>query len=138
MQLVKDARQVGGGQLTLAVQRALVEHALSCDELRAAPMAITYQRRVLQALVQAAEEDGCEPADPLVELFTRAQLVCVPLVTADCTEDVILGSCRIPTCKYLRRTDEPMGSRHGKCMQRLLPQRGPHLIALKMLLRMPV
>jgi ferredoxin len=75
MQLAKEARQIGGGLLTLAVQRMLVDEAFGCAALRAAPLAPAYQRRVLQGLMQAAEEDGCELADPLVELFTAAQLV---------------------------------------------------------------
>jgi hypothetical protein len=73
--LAKEARQIGGGRLTAAVQRVLVDEAFGCAALRAAPLAPAYQRRVLQGLMQAAEEDGCELADPLVELFTAAQLV---------------------------------------------------------------
>ena len=75
MQLAKEARRIGGGRLTPAVQQILVDKAFGCAALRAAPLAPTYQRRVLQGLMQAADEDGCELADPLVELFTAAQLV---------------------------------------------------------------
>jgi hypothetical protein len=77
MQLAKEARQIGGGLLAPAVQRVLVDEVFGCAALQAAPLAPAYQRRVLQGLLQAAEEDGCELADPLVELFTKAQLVSI-------------------------------------------------------------
>lgn len=73
-ELVKEARRVGGGKLGLQLQQRLLDEALVGPVLRAAPLALTYQRRVLQALLRAAEEDECELAEDLTEMFTRAQL----------------------------------------------------------------
>lgn len=75
LQLVKEARRVGSGKLGPELQQRLLDEALTGPVLRAAPMALTYQRRVLQGLLRAAEEDGCELAEDLTEMFTRAQLV---------------------------------------------------------------
>ncbi len=75
MQLADEARLAGVGALTPEVQRRLAEEVFGDDAFRAAPPAPAYRRRLLQALVRAAEEDGCELSDELVELFTAAQLV---------------------------------------------------------------
>lgn len=75
LQLADEARLAGVGTLTPEVQRRLAEEVFGDGAFGAAPPAPAYRRRLLQALVRAAEEDGCELSDELVELFTAAQLV---------------------------------------------------------------
>jgi hypothetical protein len=72
--LADEARRAGGGALTAEMQRRLSEEVFADAALRAAPPGPSYRRRLLQALVRAAEEDNCELADELVDLFIDAQL----------------------------------------------------------------
>lgn len=67
------------------MQQSLIDEAFGCEALRAAPLASAYQRRVLQVLMRAAEEDRCDLAYALVELFTRVQLVGVLRCSAACS-----------------------------------------------------
>lgn len=95
------------------MQQLLVEEAFGCEVLRAAPLAPAYQCRLLQALLRAAEEDGCDLADALVELFTIAQLVradAVLLVGITTDQVTMLANASYPLFDALqdgRRDEDP-------------------------------